>query len=44
MLKEIHTASSSITEALTILGYMDVHHGITATVQDWPLISDACDA
>lgn len=44
MLKEIHTASSSITEALTILGYKDVHHGITATPQDWPLISDACDA
>lgn len=38
------TGSSSITEALTILGYQDVHHGITATPQDWPLISDACDA
>lgn len=38
------TGSSSITEALTILGYKDVHHGITATPRDWPLINDACDA
>jgi hypothetical protein len=36
--------SSSITEALTILGFKDVHHGITASPRDWALISDACDA
>lgn len=39
-----NAGSSSITEALTILGYKDVHHGITATPRDWPLINDACDA
>ncbi|POS68717.1 hypothetical protein DHEL01_v212890 [Diaporthe helianthi] len=36
--------SFAITEALTILGFKDVHHGITSGPQDWPLISDACDA
>ncbi|KAJ4424356.1 hypothetical protein N0V82_000875 [Gnomoniopsis sp. IMI 355080] len=40
----IRTGSSSITEALDILGYKDVHHGITATPRDWPIINDACDA
>ncbi|KAJ4397509.1 hypothetical protein N0V93_001740 [Gnomoniopsis smithogilvyi] len=40
----IRTGSSSITEALTILGYQDVHHGITATPRDWPIINDVCDA
>lgn len=38
------SGSSSITEALTILGYQDVHHGITASPRDWPLINDASDA
>lgn len=33
-----------MAEALTILGYKDVHHGITAGPRDWPLIEDACDA
>lgn len=29
------SGSSSITDALTILGYKDVHHGITATPREY---------
>ena len=38
--------SASICEALTILHYRDVHHGINAAMQpaDWPIFSAACDA
>lgn len=34
LLMPLVPGSSSITEALTILGYNDVHHGITATPRE----------
>ncbi|KAH6709008.1 hypothetical protein BKA61DRAFT_659026 [Leptodontidium sp. MPI-SDFR-AT-0119] len=42
----LRTGSASICEALTILNYHDVHHGINAAMQpaDWPVFSAACDA
>ncbi|KAH6879410.1 hypothetical protein B0T10DRAFT_412963 [Thelonectria olida] len=40
------SGSASIAEALTILGYKDVHHGIKAidSVDDWKVINRAADA
>lgn len=40
------TGTASIAEALTILGYKNVHHGITAIdkVDDWKVIERAADA
>ncbi|EFQ34495.1 hypothetical protein CGRA01v4_13863 [Colletotrichum graminicola] len=40
------TGSASITQALTILGYKNVHHGIQAigNPKDWEVFSRACDA
>ncbi|KAH7363867.1 hypothetical protein BKA65DRAFT_522545 [Rhexocercosporidium sp. MPI-PUGE-AT-0058] len=42
----LRTGSASICEALTILNYQDVHHGINAAMQpaDWPIFSAASDA
>ncbi|KAK1981796.1 hypothetical protein LZ30DRAFT_71755 [Colletotrichum cereale] len=40
------SGSASITQALTILGYKNVHHGIQAisNPKDWQTFSSACDA
>ncbi|KAF9877572.1 nad dependent epimerase [Colletotrichum karsti] len=40
------TGSASITQALTILGYDGVHHGIQAIscAREWTLFSAACDS
>ncbi|KAF2105027.1 hypothetical protein NA57DRAFT_71223 [Rhizodiscina lignyota] len=45
-LTSLPTGSASICEALTILGYRDVFHGIKAVDQPhvWPLLSAAADA
>lgn len=40
------TGSASIADALTILGYKDVHHGIKAidSLEDWKVLNRAADA
>lgn len=40
------TGTASICEALTVLGYKDVYHGIKAidTPADWVIMNRACDA
>ncbi|KAK2051243.1 hypothetical protein LY76DRAFT_676365 [Colletotrichum caudatum] len=40
------TGSASITQALALLGYKNVHHGIQAigNPKDWEVFSRACDA
>ena len=45
-LTEARVGSASITQALEILGYQDVHHGIKAISSpiEWELFSKACDS